>query len=49
MADAGIMSRRAAEKEIAAGRVFVNGKPASIGQKIDPETDEVKYNGKIVG
>lgn len=49
MADAGIMSRRAAEKEIAAGRVFVNGKPASIGQKVDPKTDEVKYNGKIVG
>ena len=49
MADAGIKSRRAAEKDIAAGRVFVNGKPASIGQKVDPETDEVKYNGKIVG
>ena len=49
MADAGIMSRRAAEKEIAAGRVFVNGKPASIGQKVNPETDEVRYNGKIVG
>lgn len=49
MADAGIMSRRAAEKEIAAGRVFVNGKPAMIGQKVDPETDEVRYDGRIVG
>ena len=49
IADAGVMSRRAAEKEIAAGRVFVNGMPAAIGQKIDPEADEVKYNGKVVG
>ncbi len=49
MADAGIMSRRAAEKEIAAGRVFVNGTPAMIGQKVDPETDEVRYDGRIVG
>jgi 23S rRNA pseudouridine2605 synthase len=46
--DCGIMSRRAAEREILAGRVKVNGKAAEIGQKIDPETDIVEYNGKRV-
>ena len=49
MADAGVMSRRAAEKEIAAGRVFVNGKPAVIGQKVEPGVDEVKFHGEIIG
>ena len=43
------MSRRAAEEEIAAGRVFVNGAPAAIGQKIDPERDVVTYKGSVVG
>lgn len=49
IADAGVMSRRAAEKEIAMGRIFVNGVPAEIGQNINPDNDEVKYNGKVVG
>ena len=45
---AGIMSRRAAEKEIEAGRIKVNGQPALMGQKIDPEKDRVTYNGKPI-
>lgn len=48
LADAGIMSRRAAEREIARGAVSVNGVPAEIGQKIDPERDKVAVNGKTV-
>ncbi len=48
ISDCGVMSRRAAEKEIAAGRIFVNGQPAEIGQKIDPERDEVTYHGKKI-
>ncbi len=48
LSDCGVMSRRAAEKEIAAGRVKVNGAVAQIGQKIDPDTDEVVYRGKAV-
>ncbi len=48
LADAGIMSRRAAEREIARGAVCVNGVPAEIGQKIDPERDKVSVNGKPV-
>ncbi len=42
ISDCGIMSRRAAEKEIEAGNVTVNGKPAVIGQKINPARDKVK-------
>ena len=42
------MSRRAAEKEIEAGKIKVNGQPALMGQKIDPERDKVTYNGKPV-
>ena len=45
----GVMSRRAAEDEIRAGRVLVNGTPAEIGQKIDPDRDVVTYKGKVIG
>lgn len=48
LADAGLMSRRAAEAEIAAGRVSVNGHPAEIGMQIDPAEDLVTYRGKKV-
>lgn len=46
--DCGIMSRRAAEAEIAAGRVRVNGEVASVGMKVDTESDVVEYKGKVV-
>ena len=46
--DCGIMSRRAAEAEIAAGKVKVNGQIAEVGRKIDPERDTVEYKGKII-
>lgn len=46
--DAGIMSRRAAEKEIIDGRVRVNGLIAQLGDRVDPELDTVEYKGKII-
>ncbi len=46
--DCGIMSRRAAEAEIAAGRVLVNGEAATLGMRIDTEADTVTYRGKPV-
>ncbi len=46
--DAGIMSRRAADREIAEGRVKVNGSVAVIGDKVDPELDTVEYKGKKI-
>lgn len=42
------MSRRAAEEEIAAGNVKVNGEVAEIGQKITPFVDRVEYKGKVI-
>ena len=46
--DCGIMSRRAAEAEIEAGKVTVNGTKAELGDKIDPASDIVMYKGKII-
>lgn len=43
---AGICSRRAAEGYIRAGRVTVNGKAASLGDKADPGRDDVRVDGK---
>ena len=48
ISECGIMSRRSAENEISAGKIKVNGKIASIGDKIDPLADIVEYNGKIL-
>ena len=42
------MSRRAAEAEIQKGNVKVNGSVATLGQKIDPESDIVEYKGKRI-
>lgn len=48
IADAGVMSRRAAEAEIESGNVSVNGHVAEIGTKIDPRADIVTYRGKRI-
>ena len=46
--DCGVLSRRTAEAEIAAGKVKVNGVVAQIGDSIDPDTDIVEYKGKRI-
>lgn len=43
--DTKTLSRRAAEKEIAEGRVRVNGQVAILGDKIVPGVDTVVWNG----
>ena len=48
MADAGIMSRRAAEEEIKNGNVSINGHVAELGAKIDPRNDVIAYRGKRI-
>ncbi|MBR2342854.1 MAG: rRNA pseudouridine synthase [Clostridia bacterium] len=48
LADAGIMSRRAAEEQIKLGNVSVNGHVAEIGMRVDPRQDTVTYRGKRV-
>ncbi len=48
MADMGLCSRRKAEELIQKNKVKVNGHPASIGQKIDPNADLVTVDGEKV-
>lgn len=46
MSRAGFGSRRASEKVIRAGRVCVNGRVATLGDKADPEVDRVTVDGE---
>ena len=48
MAAAGIASRRASEVLISAGRVTVNGVVASLGDRVDADTDVVEVDGERV-
>ena len=48
LSDHGICSRRAAEAEILAGHVSVNGVPAKLGDRIDPNLDRVEYHGRLI-
>lgn len=41
----GLLSRRAAEGYIRAGRITVNGAVAQLGQKVDPDADEIQVDG----
>ena len=43
LADAGICSRRKADEHISLGDVYVNGKRATLGMKIDPDKDAVVF------
>ena len=45
IAAAGLLSRRAAEEAIRAGRVTVNDEVALLGQSADAETDEIRLDG----
>lgn len=40
------ISRRAADDAIARGRVYVDGKPAELGQQVDPEKNIVTLDNK---
>jgi len=48
IAAAGICSRRAAEEYLRAGRVTVNGRTASLGDKADAEKDTICLDGKAI-
>lgn len=48
IAEAGVCSRRAAEALIAAGEVYVNGRAATLGLKVEPGTDKVTVRGKAL-
>jgi len=48
MSQAGVASRRASEKLIEQGRVRVNGKVITVGDKADPEKDTVEVDGETL-
>lgn len=48
ISETGVCSRREADKWIEAGRVTLNGAPATLGHKV-AESDEVRIDGNLVG
>src|SRR6185437_3153854 len=48
LARAGVASRRAAETLITDGKVRVDGKPATLGMKVDPATQRITVRGRPV-
>ena len=49
LAAAGVASRRASEELIAAGRVTVDGKRATLGQQVDPDKATILVDGRPIG
>jgi len=49
IAQSGLASRRRAEELIGAGRVTVNGSPAELGMRADPQRDTVSVDGTPIG
>jgi pseudouridine synthase len=48
LSEQGVASRRKAEEFIKSGQVFINGRKAKLGDKVDPEIDIIKVYGKII-
>src|ERR1700683_1481877 len=48
ISETGVCSRREADKWIEAGRVTLNGQPASLGTQV-AESDEVRIDGNTIG
>jgi 23S rRNA pseudouridine2605 synthase len=48
LARAGVASRRAAEKLIEEGRVRVDGQPATLGMKVDPDRQKITVGNRAV-
>ncbi len=42
----GVASRRHAETLIRQGDIWVNGHPAQVGDKVDPDRDRIEYHGQ---
>ncbi len=48
LSECGVASRRKSEELILEGKVKVNGRPATVGDKVDPKRDKVTVRGKRV-
>lgn len=48
LASAGVAARRKIDAMIEAGAVTVNGQKAILGQRVDPQRDEIAVNGKVI-
>jgi 23S rRNA pseudouridine2605 synthase len=48
IAAAGLSSRRGADELVAAGRVRVDGRPALLGERVDPEVQRVEVDGRPI-
>ena len=48
LARAGVGSRRAVEEMISAGRLAINGRQAELGDRVDPDKDQVLLDGSPV-
>jgi 23S rRNA pseudouridine2605 synthase len=49
LAAAGVASRRGAESLIAAGRVTVDGRVATLGMQADPDRSVIAVDGRVIG
>jgi 23S rRNA pseudouridine2605 synthase len=49
LAAAGVASRRGADELVGAGRVTVDGRVATLGEKVDPEAQDVRVDGRRIG
>ena len=48
LAEAGVASRRGAERLLREGRISVNGRTAEVGDRADPARDEVAFDGEPI-
>ncbi len=46
LAAAGVASRRGADELVAAGRVTVDGRPATLGERVDPGAQQIEVDGQ---
>jgi pseudouridine synthase len=49
LANAGVASRRASEALVSAGRVTIDGRTATVGERVDPATSAIEVDGIPVG
>ncbi len=48
VSDCGLMSRRAAEREIENGHFAINGVKAKLGDRVEPGKDKITYKGEVL-